>query len=72
MYRHIVLIALLVRVQCCRKDLYKLPTLRKSSEIIQTWHDRNILYKKTDFHKDGYILKANKESDETLLHKLTI
>ena len=50
-----------------------LPTNCKSSVIKSTWHDRNIVEKTlTDFHKDGYILKANEKQNETLLYKLTI
>ena len=47
------------------------PTHRKSSVINRTWHDRTIVYN-TDYFEDGYMLKANQESNETLLYNQTI
>ena len=50
-----------------------LPNHRKSSAINRTWHDRNIVNNNNeDFHKDGYMLKGNQKSNETLSYNMTV
>ena len=55
-----------------RSRALSLPTNRKSSVINSKWHGRTIFITQTDSHKDGYMLKAYQESNETLLDNLTI
>ena len=50
-----------------------LPTHRKKSVINHyTIEILFIMHVQIDFHKDGYMLKANQESKETLLYNLTV